>query len=78
MVILLDNLKAHKTLRIKHICAKFNHILLFNLAYCSRTNFIEYLFLRLKRKMRFKSYKDQKDLCQKIMKELFELNKEEF
>ncbi len=78
MVILLDNLKAHKTLRIKHICARYNHILLFNLAYCSRTNFIEYLFARLKQKMRIKSYKNQKDLCFKVMKVLFELKKEAF
>ena len=50
---------------------------MFNLAYCSRTNFIEYLFSRLKQKMRFKSYKNQKDLCEKIMKELFELKEED-
>jgi transposase len=58
MVILLDNLTAHKTQRIKLVCAKFNHILLFNLAYSSRTNFIEYVFARLKQNMKFKSYKN--------------------
>jgi len=78
MVILLDNLVAHKTLRIKHVCAKYNHILVFNLAYSSRTNFIEYTFARLKKNLKFSCYDNQKDLSFKIMKELFKLNKKDF
>ena len=58
LLILADNLSAHKVAEVKALLGKSNHKIVFNLPYASYLNPIEYYFGSLKRNMRDTDYKN--------------------
>lgn len=49
IVLLMDNLQAHKTSLIKAVQYKENFSIIFNARYSSELNFVEYIFHAIKR-----------------------------
>ena len=59
LLIIADNLSAHKVAEIKILCTKYNHKLLLNIPFWSCANPIEFFFGLLKKRLKLMPFLSQ-------------------